>query len=289
MENIWEDVLSSRSISGGIMGWVWLFQDRISVRYAAFVMKMGWSHRLEEEASQERSEPFHDCRNGVEMQHTDVRLDPFRSITGGSNLGGRAGKRKISWQDPGELSLVFALAFVRNQAISVWQYTTVSICNGPNPYQRRNNTMMLQQSGQKVIANQMVKLNGPKASVFLHCSKKVGLFGGQTQKPVIVLNRISHTDVRFDPFRSITGTWFDRLSFGGRAGKRKISWQDPVDFYSISSCQVLNLKAISVWQYTSVSICNGPNPYQRRNNYDAPAGTKLGSGGTMNVEDWGQK
>ena len=37
-----------------------------------------------------------------------------------------------------------------------------------------------QQSVQKVIANQRVRVNGPKASAFLHRSKKVDFFGGQT-------------------------------------------------------------------------------------------------------------
>ncbi|GJV28208.1 hypothetical protein Tco_1384656 [Tanacetum coccineum] len=116
-----------------------------------------------------------------------------------------------------------------------------------------------QQSVQRVIANQRVRVNGPKASAFLDLSKKVDFLGsqnhmGQTQKPVIDLNMISreeealqerpelfnppthslirndvrmlHTDVRFDPFRNITGA----SSLGGRAGKRKISWQDPVAF-----------------------------------------------------------
>lgn len=116
-----------------------------------------------------------------------------------------------------------------------------------------------QQSVQRAIANQRVRVNGPKASAFLDLSKKVDFLGtqnhmGQTQKPVIDLNMISreeealkersepfnppmhslirnggemqHTDVQFDPFRSITGG----SSLAGRAGKRKISWQDPVAF-----------------------------------------------------------
>nr|GEV00655.1 hypothetical protein [Tanacetum cinerariifolium] len=116
-----------------------------------------------------------------------------------------------------------------------------------------------QQSVQRVIANQRVRVNGPKASALLDLSKRVDFLGsqnhmGQTQKPVIDLNMISreeevlqqrsepfnpsthslirndvemlHTDVRFDPLRNITGG----SSLGGRAGKRKISWQDPVAF-----------------------------------------------------------
>lgn len=116
-----------------------------------------------------------------------------------------------------------------------------------------------QQSIQRVIANQRVRVNGPKASAFLDLSKKVDFLGrqnhmGQIQKPVIDLNMISreeetlqersapfnppmrslirngvemqHTDVQFDLSRSITGG----SSLGGRAGKRKISWQDPVAF-----------------------------------------------------------
>ncbi|PWA57083.1 hypothetical protein CTI12_AA412150 [Artemisia annua] len=66
-----------------------------------------------------------------------------------------------------------------------------------------------QQSVQRAIANQRVRVNGPKASAFLDLSKKVGFLGtqnhmGQTQKPVIDLNMISREEEasqeRSEPF-----------------------------------------------------------------------------------------
>ncbi|KAI3701607.1 hypothetical protein L6452_26804 [Arctium lappa] len=54
----------------------------------------------EEEELQERSEPFHPLnqgliQNGIDEQHTDVRLPIYRNIGSGSGIG-RAGKRTIS-------------------------------------------------------------------------------------------------------------------------------------------------------------------------------------------------
>ncbi|KAF5789438.1 hypothetical protein HanRHA438_Chr09g0382811 [Helianthus annuus] len=106
-----------------------------------------------------------------------------------------------------------------------------------------------QQSAQRAIANQRVRINGPKASTFLDLSQKDDAFGsqkpsGQTRKPEIDLNQISreeeeleeqrepfdhvmhglmrkgvdeqHTDERLSMFRNVG------------SGKRKVSWQDPV-------------------------------------------------------------
>ena len=64
---------------------------------------MSWCRVREEEGGHVVgfNPPMHSLiRNGDEMQHTDGQFNPFRSIIGGSSLGGRAGKRKISWQDP---------------------------------------------------------------------------------------------------------------------------------------------------------------------------------------------
>lgn len=114
-----------------------------------------------------------------------------------------------------------------------------------------------QQSVQRVIANQRVRVNGPKVSPFLDSSLQDDLFRNQepvgqsqSRKPVIDLNRISgeeeelqerrdlfdhptdslirnglneqNTNLQLSMFRNVgSGT-------SGRAGKRKVSWQDPV-------------------------------------------------------------
>ncbi|KAK1418409.1 hypothetical protein QVD17_27553 [Tagetes erecta] len=104
-----------------------------------------------------------------------------------------------------------------------------------------------QQPVQRVIANQRVRINGPKAPRFLDSSHKDVIFGNQiqepscqTRKPVIDLNQISSSlereeeevQERFDPVtQGLIRNGVDtdaRLSIIRNVGKRKVSWQDPV-------------------------------------------------------------
>ncbi|KAM0031235.1 hypothetical protein Hdeb2414_s0017g00506531 [Helianthus debilis subsp. tardiflorus] len=104
-----------------------------------------------------------------------------------------------------------------------------------------------QQSVQRAIANQRVRINGPKASTFLDSSQKDNAFGsqepsGQTRKPEIDLNQIFREEEEvqeqceaFDPvMHGLIRNGVDeqptdvRLSIFRNVGKRKVSWQDPV-------------------------------------------------------------
>ncbi|KAI7756160.1 hypothetical protein M8C21_018940 [Ambrosia artemisiifolia] len=104
-----------------------------------------------------------------------------------------------------------------------------------------------QQSVQRAIANQRVRINGPKASPYLDLSLKGDTFGsqepfGQTRKPEIDLNQISREEVELqkqhEPFYPVMHGLIKngvdkqhadvRLAIFRNAGKRKVSWQDPV-------------------------------------------------------------
>ncbi|KVH88852.1 hypothetical protein Ccrd_025210 [Cynara cardunculus var. scolymus] len=101
-----------------------------------------------------------------------------------------------------------------------------------------------QRSIHRGIAHQRVRINGPKVSTFLDLTQR------PTHKPVIDLNQISReeeelqelfdaptrgmiqneqrTNVSYDPIYRNIGSGSGSGSGSGRAGKRKISWQDPV-------------------------------------------------------------
>lgn len=105
-----------------------------------------------------------------------------------------------------------------------------------------------EQSIHRGIANQRVRINGPKVSPFLDLTQKDGsCSSGQepvvrTQKPVIDLNQISREEEelqeQWEPFHPLTqglikngvDEIYRNIGSGsiGLAGKRKISWQDPV-------------------------------------------------------------
>ncbi|XP_076936896.1 uncharacterized protein LOC143604245, partial [Bidens hawaiensis] len=99
-----------------------------------------------------------------------------------------------------------------------------------------------QQSVQRVVANQRVRINGPKEYQFVDLSKKDDIFEsqplGQTRKPVVDLKRISREEEKLQPFDSrmqgLTRNGVDsqhtdaQLSVFRNGGKRKVSWQDPV-------------------------------------------------------------
>ncbi|KAL4564178.1 hypothetical protein LXL04_028231 [Taraxacum kok-saghyz] len=108
-----------------------------------------------------------------------------------------------------------------------------------------NSFHVKEQSVQRTIANQRIRINGPKINPFLDSIPKVNLFKGQEpviqKKPVIDLNRISreeeelqdqcelfdhHTNVRLSMFKNVPDGSGSGLR--GQAVKRKISWQDPV-------------------------------------------------------------
>nr|XP_043629060.1 uncharacterized protein LOC122600413 [Erigeron canadensis] len=118
-----------------------------------------------------------------------------------------------------------------------------------------------QQPVQRVVANQRVRVIGPKASSCHDLNQIDDISGsqelmGQNQKPVIDLNQIyredvksqsrcqpfdsltkglirngfreHHTDVQFSVGRNLGGGSVLRSGPSGGSKKRKISWQDPV-------------------------------------------------------------
>ncbi|XP_023733810.1 uncharacterized protein LOC111881641 [Lactuca sativa] len=121
-----------------------------------------------------------------------------------------------------------------------------------------NSLHVKEQSVQRAISNQRVRINGPKINPFLDSNPQNNLFGYQEpmgqKKPVIDLNQISreeeelqdqcqpfdhhHTNVRLSIFRNVPGGSGLDLGPGPGMGlgsgsrvkpvKRKISWQDPV-------------------------------------------------------------
>lgn len=78
-----------------------------------------------------------------------------------------------------------------------------------------NSLHVKDQSVQRAIANQRVRINGPKTSLIPDSGPKDNFFRNQepVKKPVIDLNQISIEEEELQEVRAV---------------KRKISWQDPV-------------------------------------------------------------